>query len=62
MRQFKPSLSEATLAYTRFNSLRGFGRFIGELDNATNMLRTKHLNPPHMYLLPKLWKTYGILV
>ncbi|MEM3562999.1 MAG: V4R domain-containing protein [Candidatus Jordarchaeaceae archaeon] len=46
MRQFKPSASEAIPMYTRFNSLRGFGRFIGELDDTTNTLRTKHLNSP----------------
>ncbi|MEM2133508.1 MAG: ATPase domain-containing protein [Candidatus Jordarchaeaceae archaeon] len=46
MRQFKPSTSEAIPMYTRFNSLRGFGQFIGELDDTTNMLHTKHLNSP----------------
>jgi non-specific serine/threonine protein kinase len=47
MRQFKPtSLSEAIPIYTKFNSLRGFGRFISKLDDTTNMLRTIHLNSP----------------
>lgn len=45
MRNFKPSsLSEAIPTYARFNTLRGYGKFIGELDEKNNTLRVKHLN------------------
>nr|MDO8080423.1 ATPase domain-containing protein [Candidatus Freyarchaeota archaeon] len=45
MRHFKPSsLSEAVPTYARFNTLRGYGKFIGELDEKNNTLRVKHLN------------------
>ncbi len=47
MRQFKPaSLSEAVPIYTRFNTLRGYGQFIGELDEENNIIRIKQFNPP----------------
>jgi KaiC/GvpD/RAD55 family RecA-like ATPase len=46
MRNFKPTnLNEAVQKYARFNTLRGYGKFIGELDEKNNVLHVKHLNP-----------------
>lgn len=45
MRNFKPkNLSEATKKYARFNTLRGYGKFTGELDEKNNALHVKHFN------------------
>lgn len=60
MRQFKPStMSEGIPVYCRFNTLRGFGQFIGEFDEKQQILSIKNFNSPFCSGLKNVKKPAG---
>ncbi|MHA1361401.1 MAG: V4R domain-containing protein [Candidatus Freyarchaeota archaeon] len=60
MRSYKPiNPGEAVPIYARFNTLRGFGLFIGDYDEENRILQTRHINSPVCNRLKHIKKPTG---